>query len=645
MRILLVEDSEHDRMAMRRAFERRRAGDEVVEAKSADEALRLFGDSHFDLLVSDYKMSGMNGFDLCREAMRRRSEIPTILITGYGDEDLAATSIKSGIKDYIVKDISCSYLRKLASAVDSISRARFSPDAPSLSAIPSSSFARAPLAAKPPASRHGAPVPGSARRLALSESILGLLGEEDSEELLLQALRRIKAFGSYDAVALRVKGVDDFPIKADLGLGKQFVEKEMFICGGRGGRRGSDGFARRPECFCGKVLTGERIECLDGFSRQGSFWCQDLRALPSRLNKARDFIMRGACISCGFCSICIVPVKSGGEIAGALLVFDRRPGLFDRSVTEFLERIAAFFSVCCERSSIRDSLSNFGRDIDELIKRRTSELSSRSLAQDAEIKTLRSVEAGLRSANSRLEALAKNKALFLSKLSHDLRAPLTAIMGFSELLLECGLEGENAEFARLIMKRGQDMASLINEIHDLAKLESGGFKLHPELIDLKLLALDVVKGFEFQASAKGIRLAQDVSDMIPDDLFADPLRISQILSNLISNAIKFTESGSVCVKAHPPALLPSGMASIRFSVSDTGPGISKQDVDALFDDFIQVHQSKSKRREGSGLGLAISKKLVSLMNGRIWVESEPGKGSCFNFSIQLQPGADRSVLD
>ena len=125
MRILLVEDSEYDRIAMRRAFERLRSGDEIVEASNADEALRLFGgDTHFDLLVSDYKMSGMNGFDLCREAMRRRSGIPTILITGYGDEDLAANSIKSGIKDYIVKDVACGYLHKLSNALDTISNDR-----------------------------------------------------------------------------------------------------------------------------------------------------------------------------------------------------------------------------------------------------------------------------------------------------------------------------------------------------------------------------------------------------------------------------------------------------------------------------------------------------------------------------------------
>jgi len=606
MRILLVEDSEHDRIALRRAFERSRANDELVEAGSAREALALFDrkPSGFDLLISDYKMEGMNGFELCKEAMRINARLPTVLVTGYGDEELAASSIKSGIGDYIVKDVARSYISKLSNAVDRLAAGNTS-----------KGYAMAD-------------------RLNTAEAMLSLLTKESSDAILLEALRHIKNFGNFDSVALRMRKADDYPFIAQIGLPQEHHFNEMGICSKSA--QSSLG-ALCPECLCGRVLLGETSTEVDCFSKNGSFCSSDLKSLNSTLlKKPCGFTIRGECLKQGFNSLCLIPVRVDGQTQGLLLIADKRKGMFPKDTLEFLEKSASFFGVCFERKLMQESLFGYSKDVEAFIRRRTKEISERNIQLQNDLNSARESEQKLTAANAKMESAKKSRALFLARLSHDLRAPLTAIMGFSELLIECGLEGENADFAKLIIDRCQDLSKLIQEIHDLAKLESGGLHLNAEIIDLRLLAANIVKGFERQAKAKGLLLEYDLSERIPEELFADPLRISQVISNLLSNSVKFTDKGHIKLIAQPAPAAIAGFSSVKFCISDTGSGMQVTELSRIFEDYTQVHPSKRKRSEGSGLGLAICRKLVSLMGGRIWAESSPGAGSNFHFTLNLE---------
>ena len=622
MKILLVEDSEHDRIALRRAFAHSRMDDVLVEASSADEALALFngGDTSFDVLVSDYKMRGMNGFDLCKEAMRLKTGLQTVLITACGDEELAAKSIKSGINDYIVKDVARGYIRKLYSSLDSLS-----PKARSPLRRPSDKSAQYAPRQKP----HR--LDDVSGRLSLSERMMALLGEECSDAILLEALKCLRSFGPFESIAIRMRKGGDYPFIADLGLSGNFIAREMHIC-----KVAEQNFPLAPECLCGRVLMGEPVPGLLSFTPNGSFWCSDLQTLRNKLCSCNQFKPRGECLRAGFNSLCLVPIKVDAQIHGVILVGDKRCGVFDDELVAFLEKAAAFFGVCFERRLMRESLSGYSKEIEEFIRRRTHALMESNSLLQSETKALKDSESSLRSANAKLNALLKNKAISVAKLSHDLRMPLNAIMGFSALLLECGLEGENAEFAKLIMERGQDLCKLIQDIHDLAKLESGGVKLHVELVDLKNFVGSVAKGFEHIAAAKGIKLETEFSDAIPEELFADPLRVSQVVSNLLSNAIKFTEKGHVRLSVQPLASSSPGLSCLKFCVLDSGTGIPPAELARLFEDYAQVHSSNSKKREGSGLGLSICKNIVSLMDGRIWAESMPGEGSSFFFTMNFE---------
>jgi PAS domain S-box-containing protein len=233
------------------------------------------------------------------------------------------------------------------------------------------------------------------------------------------------------------------------------------------------------------------------------------------------------------------------------------------------------------------------------------------------------------------ERASEAKGEFLAMMSHEIRTPLNAVLGFSELLGAMPLEPEQADYLRTIQENSSALLVILNDVLDYSKIESGRLDLHPAPVDLARLVRSAAEFFRAQAVNKDIALDVHCAPNVPEKLLCDAARIHQILYNLISNAVKFTDRGTVRVELDVAGERVDGRWPVRIRVSDSGIGIALDRHPGLFDPFYQADSSTRRRHGGTGLGLAIVKRLASLMDGVIGIQSREGEGTIFTVRLSL----------
>ena len=313
------------------------------------------------------------------------------------------------------------------------------------------------------------------------------------------------------------------------------------------------------------------------------------------------------------------------------------PDILKSKVAVFVDlyaKSAELAQQVAQRRFAERQLSKVNESLETKIRERTASLLVANATLHKEIDLRRQVERALQAAKQVADAANHAKSEFLASMSHEIRTPMNVILGMTEFALQTDLTREQREYLELVKYSSESLLTIINDILDFSKIEAGRLEVETVAFSLREVLGDTLKTLAPEAYRKGLEFACEVSAEVPDALFADPVRLRQVMVNVVGNAIKFTEHGEVVVRIRSEPVR-HGESKLHFTVSDTGIGIPEEKQGAIFGSFLQADASTTRIYGGTGLGLTIAARLVEMMRGRIWVESEPGKGSCFHVTAHL----------
>ncbi|HMM22730.1 MAG TPA: response regulator [Selenomonadales bacterium] len=399
----------------------------------------------------------------------------------------------------------------------------------------------------------------------------------DTDQILDHALNIIRDFLDIDGLAVHLleDDGDSLRLRSPLGFAPEVLQNMRVIK--RAGLIGRAVEDRRPQIIC-------------------------LDLLPAGMPEAPMYVA-------GFKHLAIFPLITAQHVIGAISIAVKRPMPFTQQEEQLFTAISRQLSAAVYNAQLFDSLG--------------LELAERRRAQEA-----------MRIAKEEAELATRVKSDFLAMMTHEIRTPISGIIGLSDILIKTELSPRQRGYLETISVSAESLLNIINDILDVSKLEAGQTTIRPVEFNLLELTEEAASLMYIQAKMRGVELAVRYNPRLPRLFLGDSVRIRQIIMNLLGNAVKFTDRGHIFLEVDG-AVDAKGQANIRIAVEDTGIGIAAENLEKIFDRFSQVDNFSSRRFQGTGLGLTISRNLVELMNGRISVESELDKGSRFAFEIPL----------
>ena len=629
LRILLIDDDELSFVLTRELL--REISGRPVEldwAGEFDEGLAALLEGRHELYLLDYRLGIRDGIELLRRARAKGCRAPIIILTGQTNEAIDQQALEAGATDYLAKDVgnvvqlqhAIRYALERQALIQELELERYLLHS-LMENLPDNIYFK----------------DQDSRFLRVSRAMARWFGMENSQQAVGKSDRD---FFLQDHAAQARQDELDLMQTGEPVLGKEEKEswpdgRTTWVSTSKLPLRDQDGkvvgtfgisrdITEQKEALLA-LSRSERVNRMIVNTALDAFVAMDSSGIIIDWNPQAEHIFGWSRIEAlgeSLSDLIVPPQWRAAHIAGLqeFLKTGRGKLIGQRLELTALHRDGHEFPVEMTISPIQQEHSVFFA----------------SFLQD--ITDRKRAEAELRRAKDTAESASRAKSDFLANMSHEIRTPMNAVLGMTELVLDTQLSTSQREYLSMVQESGEALLVLLNDILDFSKIEAGKLELEALVFSVRDLVGDTLKTLSVRAKREQLELAGHIDARVPDAVIGDSARLRQILVNLVGNAIKFTERGEIVVHATVESINES-QVQIHYAVADTGIGISPEKLGVIFNAFEQADTSTTRKYGGTGLGLAICQRLIECMGGRIWVESEPGRGSTFHFTANFGASA------